>query len=192
MIGNSVKCDLPETLFTPGDEEDPKTGTRVKTKPPPEDASPEFKALIAGVTKKVERRKARPKTIAAADFGRARLEVKRMMDSGEWDECGARHLVALYDMMHEKCYGVAPAELGPAERFNAAMMASGFVKREFDNDYVKAANYMHWAWTKEINDEKWRRANARLNARRIGVRLMFGGALLTDYRVFLARTRQET
>jgi len=191
MIGNSAKQDLPETLFTPGDDDEPKTATRVKRKHPLEEASTEFLELVDDVTKRVERRKGKPRTIAAAQFDRARVEVQEMMDSGNWSGCGARHLVAIYDMMHLKCYGVSPVELGPSERFNAAMMAANLVKREFSGDYNRAVQYMRWAWTREMRTEKWRREQGRDEARRIGTRLMFAGALLTDYRLYLARAEHR-
>lgn len=178
MVNSAMKCDVSEQLFSvPDDDED----------------TPEFQKLIAEQTKKIQRRqKPKSKTIAASVFDRALAEVDEMMKTEQWDQAGARHLVALYDRMHAKCYGVEAVELGPTERYNAAMMAANLTKREFGGDYTETVDYMHWVWTKEIRDEKWRRENGRTNARRIGIRLMFGGPMVTDYRVFLARRSHNT
>lgn len=199
MSGNSAKCgdEVPATLFSVDDEEvvskEVVRKTRGKKVPPPpeSDASPEFAALIEEQSAKEARRKSKSKTIAASAFNRARVDVQEMIDSGDWTQCGARHLVALYDLMHLKCYGVEALELGAAERYNAAMMAANLVKRQFDGDYVEAVEFMRFVWTKEISTEKWRRENGR-EGRRIGIRLMFGGSLVTDYRVALARKRNRT
>lgn len=193
MIGLK-RDEVPESLFSLDDDDEPKTTTKSKTRvpPPPEsDASPEFNALIEEVSARQARRAKKSKTIGASVFNRARHDVQQMIESGDWSQCGARHLVALYDLMHQKCYGIEPLELGSTERYNAAMMAANLVKRMFDGDYVDAVNYMRHVWTKEISTEKWRRENGR-EGRRIGTRLMFGGALVTDYRLSLARKRHRS
>ena len=128
-------------------------------------------------------RKKSPKTIAASVFDRARVEVEEMMRSGEWAGVGARHLVALYAVMHERVYGVEAIELGPTERYNASMMAAGLVKRAFAGSYVDAVAYMRWAWEREEGRLDWLRSKNRELGRRIGTKLMFGGSLVTDYRV---------
>ncbi len=184
-MSSSTNRSVPSTLFDVGEVEgDPKPGEEAD--------SPEFLKLIEETDAKQARRKAnkagKSRTIGASVFNRSRQEVQEMMDSGDWEKCGATHLIALYDLMHLKCYGAEALELGPTERYNGVMMAAALVKRAFVGDYVEAAEYMNWAWTREIESEKWRRDNNRLNARRIGVRLMFGGTLVSDYRVSLARS----
>ncbi len=186
MSMGGARISLSETLFDDSSESD------APDNPFPEESlSQEMRALTEKVTKKVERRRAKPKTMAASVFNRAIAEVEVMIESDDWTGVAARHLVALYDQLHLECYDVACAELGPSERYNAVMMAAGFVKREFDGDYKRAVDFMNWAWTREIGTEKWRRENGRTDGRRIGVRLMFGGALLSDYRVTLARTHRR-
>jgi len=196
--------DLQESLFEvqeePGARSGPKkaksrkaASTRVDAAeafPEKEPPSAEFLRLVGKTKAKVDRRKGRPKTVAAAIFNRALAEVDVMLRTGDYDGAGARHFVALYDRMHERCYGVAPAELGPAERYNASMQASAMLRKEFNGDVVSMAEYMLWAWQREIGAETWRRENSR-EGRRIGVRLMFSGTLLTDYRVHLARTKRR-
>lgn len=169
-----------EPLFQ-DDSPEPKTGSC---------RSPAYDAMKREVEARFARRRAKPKTIAAAKFDRSRSEVLAMIETGEWESVGASHLVALYDVMHEEIYGVKCAELGPEARYNAMMMAAQLTKREFGGDYEKAVEFMRWAWNREARDEKWRVENGRSNARRIGARLMFGGALVTDYKVYLHRVRK--
>lgn len=134
-------------------------------------------------------RQNRPKTMPAANYARARKEAEEMMSSGDWEGCAARHLVALYGMLHEKVYGVEAAELGPRQRHEATLIAGNFVKRHFGGDFVAAVECMRWVWNREASREKWRKENGR-DGMRIGVRLMFGsGVFVTDYRVAVARTR---
>lgn len=186
MSTNRVrKFDLSDDFFN--DTSDDDTPAKFNDTEAPSDG---MRALLRSVEEKKERRKNKPKTIAASIFDRSRSEVDAMIETGVWEGVTARHLVALYDLMHFRCYGVACAELGPSERYNAAMMAASMVKREFAGDYADAMEFMRWAWTREIDSETWRRENGRTNARRIGYRLMFSGSLLTDYRLFLARTRK--
>ena len=106
--------------------------------------------MVQKTKAKMERRKQKPKTVAAAVFHRALVEVDAMLKTGDWSGAGARHLVALYDRFHTRCYGVEPAELGPSERFNASMLAGGMLKREFGGEIVEAVEFMIWAWEREV------------------------------------------
>lgn len=178
------KRDIPEDLFEDAssfDESEP--------------LSKEMSKLLDKVGKRLstreknrEHRKKR-KTVAAATFERARFETEQMMKSGDWDKCAVRHLVALYDIMHEKCYGVEDASLGPAERYNATMMAANLTRHEFDGKFVEVIEFMRWVWKRELSKEKWLRENNKPLSRRVTYYDMFGKKLLlTDYKIYLART----
>lgn len=184
MMSAVKKINLPEDLFA-----DQEPDTEVMSAPPEMDNAPpsaEMQALVGKISKRQERRK-KSKTIAASTFDKTREEVVAMVKSGEWDECGARHLVALYDIMHLKVYKVEDAALDSKTRYNAVMMAANFVKREFADDYVEAVEYMRWVWSEEMRQEKWRIENNRQNNNPITYYMMFSGRLLTKYRIFLAR-----
>lgn len=198
--GSGKRCDLPQDFFS---DDEPVTAKEIVRprgmKPPSRTAAKdddEFLKLVSTTSKKIvdraARRKAKPKTIAASSFDRSLVEVDEMIRSGDWDNARASHLVALYDRLHVRCYKVECTELGPSERYNAAMMAANVVKRHFGGEYVEAAAFMRWVWEKEIKDEKWRRDHERFNARRIGYRLMFSGSMITDYRLYLARRSHNT
>lgn len=170
-MNTETKFSLPDSLFSTSDAES---------------ETDEFSKLVREVSEKKERRKSRSKTISNSVFEKASREVDAMIRSGDWEKVTTRHLVALYDRMHFKCYGVEAVELGPSERYNAMMQAGGMVRREFGGSCEEAVEFMRWAWTREISREKWRRENGK-DGGRIGIRLMFGGALLTDYKLHLAR-----
>lgn len=169
--------DLPENLFSTDEEEEPVTAIR---------ETPEFLALVAEVDQKKERRKKKSKTFAASMFNRTLAEVDVMMSTHDWSFANARHLVALYDRMHTKVYGVECAELGPAERYNTIMQANTLVKVEFDGDFEDAVDYMRWVWMREMNKEKWVRETGAQGGR-ITPWLMFSKKFLTDYRLAMAR-----
>lgn len=177
-MASARSTDLSENLFIPDEVED-------------DTPSSAFLEQMDETRKKVENRKSRPKVIAASVFNRSLVEVDEMIRSGDWSGATAAHLVALYERMHEKCYGVAPAELGPTGCYDARNLAAGMMRREFSNDPTEMVQYMRWAWEREMEREEWRRKNGR-DGGRVGVRLMFGGALLTDYRLHLARSGRLT
>lgn len=110
-----------------------------------------------------------------------------MAESGDWSAAHGGHLVALYEWLHAEVYGVATSELAVRrQRAVAASVAGAMVKREFAGDYGEAVRFMKWAWEREQEREEWRRANGR-SGQRVGWRLQFGGALVTDWRLDEAR-----
>jgi len=109
-----------------------------------------------------------------------------MFDTNDWSECKARHLVAIYDLMHTKVYGVDAADLNSTARYSYTMMANAFVKREFNGDYIRAVKFLRWAWNREGRWEKWRREN-KTGGRRLTIYNLFSGRVLTEYRTDLAR-----
>lgn len=127
-------------------------------------------------------KKNRTKTVGASVFARARAEVEAMMKTGEWKEAGARHLVALYAVLHQEVYGVEALELTPSACYLATLQAGMLVKKHFGGDIVVAVEFMKWVWEREQGLEAWRKSVGR-ETRRIGPRWMFtGAALVTDYR----------
>lgn len=147
-------------------------------KTPEEDARERVAAFLGPPREK----KARSKTISDSAWRRIKQIVEKRLESGEWEQATGRDFAALYDVMHVLVYEVAPAELGPSERVHAATMAARMLDKQFAGNAVEMAEFFRWAWMREQEREKWRRANDRSGAR-IGVRLMFGGVILTDWRV---------
>lgn len=185
------RIDVPEGLFG-DDTAEPVTHTRRKrsgavTKSPSLEAflgrarDPETGKLIP------KKKRARTRSVAASTHDRTRAETQRMIDTRDWEGCAPRHLVALYDLMHRKTYGI-DAPMTGTERHRATLMAGGFVKRAFGGDMDKALHYLRWLWTREMDREKWRRENGR-DGGRLELRWIFGNRLLTDYQVAMARKR---
>lgn len=123
----------------------------------------------------------RKKTMAAAVFDRARVEVQAMIDEDDWGRCAARHVVALYDVMHAKAYGFEVI-LTAADRHRATLRAGGFVKAHFGGDYAKMVEYLRWLWTEEIRYQKWCTENRGQAGRRMTHGLMLSTSKLNDYR----------
>lgn len=129
----------------------------------------------------------RRKTVAASTFARTEHETREMIRTRDWEGCAVRHLVALFEIMHEKAYGIAPTT-SASERYTMTLMMGGFVKRAFGGDIDKALDYFRWLWTREIANEKWRRENGR-EPRRLAFRWTVGNGMLDDYRVAMARRK---
>lgn len=127
------------------------------------------------------------KTIAASSFRKTVGETEEMISSGDWDGFAARHVLALYDLMHAKCYGVAP-EMTSEERHRMVLLAGAFAKRHFDRDFAAVVEYFRWLWDREISRTKWKVENGR-EVRRLSFVWSISMALLTDYRVALAQKR---
>lgn len=165
--------DLPEDLFTPT----PKTSTR----------------LLEWAGAKVDKNgmvkpKPRPKrraTMAASVFERALYEVRTMMATHEWATFTARHVVALFDVMYHKAYGIEPV-LTAVERHRFTMQASQFAKREFAGDYDALLDFYQWLWAREMEREKWRRENGREGGS-LSMWAMVSSQTLNDYRLALNR-----
>lgn len=104
--------------------------------------------------------RSKSKTISASSFDRTKRETEAMIASEDFAACEVRHLVALYDAMHLKIYGLTSTELADAKtRFNTTMMAKRFVDQHCQGDVQAVVDYMQWLWTAEIGLERWRQAN---------------------------------
>ena len=189
-MSGTTRINVPENLF--GDEE-PKTEAQpIKREQTPLEKFLGRKRDEDGklIPKK---RTSRAKTVAASTFARTEHETREMMaaalrgDEEAWDECETRHLVALFAIMHEKTYGIAPTT-SPSERYTMTLMMGGFVKRSFGGDMAKALEYFRWLWTREMRNEKWRRENDR-ETRRLAFQWTIGNRMLDDYRVDQARRK---
>lgn len=118
----------------------------------------------------------------------AREKMNEMAASGDWAGADGLHLVALYEMAHREVYGVEPLELDAKARFLAVGAATRLTEKFFDGDYAGAVSFMRWTWHREQEREKWRRANGR-DGQRIGWRLQFSAAMVSDYRLAGERNR---
>lgn len=154
-----------------------------------DDARESAKQLAAWAYKGPKRPKTQ--TISDSAFEKATREMSRMAASTDWSSATARHLVALYAFLHEKVYGVAPAELTSRERFFAAGAANRMLATHFDGDQGAMVAFVRWTWMRELKTEAWRRSNNRTEGRRIGWRLQFNGSLVTDYHVEQKRRVQR-
>ncbi len=132
--------------------------------------------------------KPRRKTLPASRFDKAMREAEEMAKSGDWSECAARHLIALYAILHKRIYGI-DVEMTSEERYQATLIGGAFVKHHFGGEYEEGAEYMRWLWQREAATEKWRRENRKPDGRRLGYKLVFSTSLLTDYRLAMARRK---
>jgi len=155
-------------------------------------ADPEVEVASAQLNTWLERKtKPRAKTIGNGAWEDARREAQAMMGAGDWSAATPRHFVAAYEMMHTKVYGVAPAELTPQGRMAAAGAAYRILEKEFEGDRQEMADFVRWTWVREnTREQKLRAGNTRYGGFRVGWRLQFGPALVTDYR--LAKARRQT
>ena len=149
----------------------------------PEIGAAEAFAEWAGVGKK--RRLA---SISSSALDRILAETRVAMKTGDWTDLNSRHVFAYWAIAHELVYGVAPVTTG-AERAQAAMRMGAAIKRHFDGDVGKAADYLRWLWTRERGREEWRRREGTSRGASLGWRMMFLSALVTEYRVDGARVR---
>jgi hypothetical protein len=117
-------------------------------------------------------------------------EVVVRMGSGDWTDTRPMHFVAMFALLHHRVYGVEAHELTTAERVRASTLAGHMLREHFGDDAGAMAAYVRWAWQREKQRETWRRTNARTGGR-LMARFVFGGALLTDYHLDLARRHQQ-
>lgn len=163
--------------------------------PPPSKPPQSAEEVAAGVDAwtegKVEQRTkvaSKPKQVSNASMERAAREVGEFLKTGEWSSAKPLHFVALYAWLHRKVYGVDTTELTPTTRLHACAMVALMLRKEFDGEQGKLADFMRWVWVRETEREKWRRENNR-DGGSIGWRLQFatGNRLVVEYRLSLAR-----
>lgn len=121
-------------------------------------------------------------SISNSDWKRCIGETERMMGTADWTRAVPRHFVALYAILHHSVYGIMAAELTPKIRAFAAGTADRMLYTHFGGNQGEFAQMMRWVWMREKDREEWRRAQKKPGGR-VGWKLMFGGALLTDWRV---------
>lgn len=140
-----------------------------------------------------------PRPIDNGSHEAAKREVERMARAADFAEAAPRHWVALYDVLHEKLYGVEAVDLTPVCRTRAAAMA-GQILRRFgwdpgDPSARRAAGhrmfaYAEWAWKREAKHEAFRRQNPhRTGSGRLTWQSFFGGKSLGDFAADLVRKR---
>lgn len=186
------KFDLPCTIFS-GDDDEEEAASGMRARDPDPTPTPLEKFLkrkrdpeTGKLTPK--KRAPRSRSIASSTFDRTMLETQDMIRTGEWEDAAVRHLVALFTIMHTRCYGIAPT-LSGSELYLLTGFVAGFVKRAFAGDMRKTLEYLRWVWTREMSTEKWRRENHREAGRRLTLRIIVSNSLLDDYRVAMARRR---
>lgn len=153
------------------------------------DPSPEAveaaKALEAWACSKP--RRAKPKTMREDVFVRATNEAREMMSTGDWSNARPTHFVALFCILHEKVYGIAPA-LTARDKKTAAAVAGAMLKHpeKFAGDANEMASFILWTWKREKGREEWRRKNGRSGGS-ITWGAQFNGAIFTDWRIDVVR-----
>ncbi len=130
---------------------------------------------------------------------RAFKEFDELFKANRWrsdpSKIRTEHAVAFYVRLHEKVYGVRPAELDHGDTWlyacTAAKRLSEGEKREFD-DGAKLFEFILWTWQKEADRVKWLRDNDKPIGRRITWRDQFVLRYkLTDYRQAIAEERER-
>lgn len=123
-----------------------------------------------------------PAKTNSTGLARQLRETRVMMKSDDWANAKASHLVALYSILHEMVYGVAP-ELKGDDLKLAKYAAGSFLKTKCGGKFPKALEFMRWVWTRERGREEWRRNN-QIDGKVIGWRLILNHpAMWTEYRV---------
>ena len=124
--------------------------------------------------------------IGASAFERLVLLTSELKEDADWDKFEAKNFVALYWMLHFHVYKVKPQEV--VDMFSAAVsMAKRMLEREFSSNSAAMVQFMRWVWSKE--QKSFARRDVE-NDFRIGWRYQFGSKLLSDYRVYVAKSKR--
>lgn len=136
--------------------------------------------LVGGARKKPKRR-------SGPQSERWQDETRMLMKNGEWGGAGPQHLVALYIILHEWCYDVAPADMKGQVLLGARSSVNKLLTKEFGGDIFACVDYIKWAWSREKGREDWRREKGVPGRRLLWRHLFMYGQVLTDYRIDAAR-----
>lgn len=125
-------------------------------------------------------------------FRAAVQSARRRARSGEWATADGESLVGLYAVCHEMVYGVLPEELEEVALFRqAARSATKLLRESFGGEVDGAVEFLKWVWEREKGRVRWA-ANQQppVQRGRLGWRLGFSAAFVTDYRVAMASNRR--
>lgn len=175
-----TKCDEPAWL------EKAATWTEVPAPSPSEIQVAAGMIAWAG-TKKTKAKGPTPPTKKRVE--RAQQAVKAFTVSGVWTEAKPDHFVELYRLLHTKVYGLEPTELAGAAWSAASMAAGKMLKREFDGDAEKMAEFFRWVWVVQGKDEKRRRAGLKDDDFKVTWRYQFSAKLHGQWRLAVMRGR---
>lgn len=128
-------------------------------------------------------------TVPDGKWAKAVAVATERARAGDWSESTPLDYVALFAVLHESVYGVAPGGFGPPERHRACGLAAVLLKRDFAGDVAGLVEFMRWAWARERKREAERRAKGVTAGWNINFRLMFGGVLVNDYIVERERAK---
>jgi hypothetical protein len=145
--------------------------------------------------------KAKRKTAKASPsrIDRAFREFDELFKGSRWktdpSKIRAEHAIAFYVRLHEKVYGVRPAELEKGDAWIFACTAAKRLiegdRRAFD-DGAKLFEFILWTWQKESDRVKWLRDNDKPIAKRITWNDQFvRGFKLTDYWQAMAEAKER-
>jgi hypothetical protein len=131
-----------------------------------------------------------PRSVGPKAIAKDRGQAQIMYAKGDWTDAQPRHLVALYALLHRKVYGVEAEELAGQVYARAVFAARRLLDGTFRGDFEQALDFMRWAWERERARHRWRKESGR-EPTRIGWSLMFGGSLLSDWRLARLHPGQE-
>lgn len=121
-------------------------------------------------------------------FQAALQSARRRAQSGEWATADGEALVGLYAVCHELVYGALPEELEEVALFRqASRTAAKLLRESFGGEVDGAVEFLKWVWEREQGRVRWAASQQPPVQRgRLGWRLSFSAAFVTDYRVATA------
>lgn len=119
------------------------------------------------------------------------IEFEQLRSRSDFDGMHPRHLVAMYIIAHEWIYGVRPSEVVGKVAQGAVSACKKMMREEFDDDPVNLLRYLRHTFKKEKEREEWRRKNNQPGARLSYRDVFVYRRKLDDYRVDMARARDE-
>lgn len=117
-------------------------------------------------------------------------DAEKRAASGDWESASGRSFVGLYALCHRLTYGVDAVELEDRQTLqNATRAAAKALHVHFADDKSELVEFVKWVWEREKGRDQWAAQNGRAR-NRLGIRLQFAPALVTDYRVDQQRRAQ--
>lgn len=144
-------------------------------------------ADFAGIDASGQRSEKKQRRVIRIDFDVAKDEAKSMLTAQNFAEARATHLVMIYELMHERVYGVAATDMTTSARKKAVFRASAMLKTEFAGDVGAAVEFLRWFWRREKWVEAKRRASNEASTYRVTWWAQFAPKAVVDYRLAKAR-----
>lgn len=146
----------------------------------------QFKAFIGEAKPKPQgpRKSHGAWTATLEQFKKAGLDATERMQTGNWEEAHPLTFLALFNLCHERMYGVEALEIKEATKRKTLMFSVyQVIKEQFNDDCDEYAEFVRWLFEERERKDQWIRSKGDKTCVRINAWSLTKLSLIADYKV---------